>query len=214
MAENKKSQSKPAARVRNVRARRKTVNPVAAAVERLYDKSAPLLIGEALLFIGAAVLLFIWPVAILTLLTFIIGGALILFGLWRMIAGFVVARNVGGGWVDVVFGLINILLGVLFCIYPVGSIVGVMYIFVFLFAFKALKALLFAINMVRARFGHYWFDLIVALILCGLAVALLFWPMAGAIAMVYYLAVAMIFYALADVYMFVELYRLRREVRD
>lgn len=213
MAENnKKSQNKP--RIRNVRARRKTVNPIAAAVERIYDKSAPLLIGEALLFIGAAVLLFIWPVAILTLLTFIIGAALIFFGLWRMIGGFVTSRNIGGGWVDVIFGLINILLGLLFCIYPVGSIIGVTYIFVFLFAFKALKSLLFAINMVRARFGHYWFDLIVALILCGLAAALLFWPMAGAIAMVYYLAVAMIFYALADIYMFVELVRLRREVRD
>ncbi len=213
MTENKKSQTnKP--RVRNVRARRKTVNPIAAVVERIYDKSAPLLIGEALLLMGAAVLLFIWPVAILTLLTFIIGAGLIIFGLWRMIAGFVTSRNIGGGWVDVIFGLINILLGLLFCIYPVGSIVGVTYIFVFLFAFKALRALLFAINMVRARFGHYWFDLIMALILCGLAVALMFWPMAGAIAMVYYLAVAMVLYALADVYMFVELYRLRREVRD
>ncbi len=212
MAENKKSQFKPMPRVRNVRARRKTVNPITAAVERIYDKSAPLLIGEALLFIGAAVLLFIWPVTILTLLTFIIGAALIVFGLYRTIAGFVTSANRGGGWVDVIFGLVNILLGLLFCIYPVGSIIGVTYIFVFLFAFKALRALLFAINMVRARFGHYWFDLIMALILCGLAVALLFWPMAGAVVVVYYLAIAMILYAIADIYMFVELRRLRREV--
>ncbi len=208
---NNKSQNRP--RMRTTRARRKSVNPIAAAVERIYDKSAPLLIGEALLFIGAAVLLFIWPVAILTLLTFIIGGALILFGLYRTIAGFVTSHNVGGGWVDVIFGLINILLGVLFCIYPIGSIIGVTYIFVFLFAFKALRALFFAINMVRARFGHYWFDLIMALVLCALAVALLVWPMAGAIAMVYYLAIAMILYAFADIYMFIELMRLRKEVR-
>lgn len=193
-------------------ARRNQTNPMTAAIEKMYNRSAPLLVFEAVVFAAAAVLMLFRPVAILTALTFVIGAALIVFGLYRAIAGFVVSRQIGGGWMDVVFGLVNILLGVLFCAYPVGSIISVVYIFVIMFLFKALHALVFAINMARARFGHYVFDLIMALILVALAVVLLFYPVAGAVAVVYYLAVTLIFYAIANIYMYIELRRLKRTV--
>ncbi len=185
---------------------------IAAMVRRLYDKSAPLLICESMLFIVAGVFLLIKPVAILTALTFIIGIGLILFGLYRTISGFVTSHNIGGGWFDVLFGLLNIVLGVLFCIYPVNSLISIVYIFVILFLFKALRALIFAINMARAKFGHYVFNLIMTIILVVLAVALLFFPMAGAIALVYYMAITLFLYAVADIYMFIELMRLKRIV--
>lgn len=197
---------------RTTRKSRKENNSIASMVRRLYDKSAPLLVCESLLFIGAGVFLLIKPVAILTALTFIIGIGLVLFGLYRTISGFVTSHNIGGGWFDVLFGLLNIVLGVLFCIYPVNSLISIVYIFVILFLFKALRALVFAINMVRARFGHYVFNLIMAIILVVLAVALLFFPMAGAVAMVYYLAITLFLYAVADIYMFIELMRLKRMV--
>ena len=133
-------------------------NPIASSVKRLYNKSAPLLICEALLFGVAAILMVIKPVAILTALTLVIGVALVLFGLYRTIAGFVVSRDMGGGWFDVVFGLLTVVLGVLFCIYPVGSVAALVYIFVILFALRAILSLIFSINMIRARFGNYWFD--------------------------------------------------------
>lgn len=201
-------------KTKTVKARRAHSDPMAASVQRLYDKSAPLLICEALLFGLAAVLMLIKPVAILTALTFVIGIALILFGLYRTIAGFVVSRNIGGGWVDVLFGLVNVILGVLFCVYPAGSMISVVYIFVVLFLFKALRALIFAINMARAKFGHYVFDLIMAIILVALAVFLLFYPVAGAVAMIYYLAITLLLYAAADIYMYVELLRLKKLTVD
>lgn len=204
----KKSKSK------NVKSRRNTSDPMAASVQRLYNRSAPLLICEALLFAFAAVMIIIKPVAILTALTFVIGVGLILFGLYRTIAGFVVSRNIGGGWVDVLFGLVNVILGVLFCVYPVGSMISLVYIFVILFLFKALRALVFAINMARAKFGHYVFDLIMAIILVALAVFLLFYPVAGAVAMIYYLAITLILYAAADIYMYIELRKLKKEIAD
>ena len=139
-------------------------NPIASSVKRLYNKSAPLLICEALLFGVAAILMVVKPVAILTALTFVIGIALVLFGLYRTIAGFVVSRDMGGGWFDVLFGLLTVVLGVLFCIYPVGSVAALVYIFVILFALRAILSLIFSINMIRARFGNYWFDLIMSII--------------------------------------------------
>ena len=203
---------------KKIRSRRATragnYNPIAASVRRLYNKSAPLLICEALLFGVAAILMVVKPVAILTALTLVIGIALVLFGLYRTIAGFVVSRDAGGGWFDVLFGLLTVVLGVLFCIYPVGSVISMVYIFVVLFAFRAVLSLIFSINMIRAKVGHYWFDLIMSIILIALAVLLLVYPMAGAVVMVYYLAMTLLLYAAADVYMYIEILRLKRLVND
>ena len=187
---------------------------VVHGVQRLYDRAAPMLICEALLLLCAGAIMLWRPVGLLTLLTLVLGGALILFGLYRTIAGFVASRGYGGGWLDVLFGLINIGVGVLFCAYPMGSIVGLSYVFIILFMFKAVRALLFAINMARARFGHWVFNLIMSVILLGMAVMLMFFPVAGAVAMVIYLAVMLILYAFADIYMFFELRRLKKVVVD
>ena len=201
-----KSKSEKTKSVKSRRtSRASNYNPIASSVKRLYNKSAPLLICEALL---------IKPVAILTALTLVIGVALVLFGLYRTIAGFVVSRDMGGGWFDVVFGLLTVVLGVLFCIYPVGSVAALVYIFVILFALRAILSLIFSINMIRARFGNYWFDLIMSIILIALAVFLLFYPMAGAVVMVYYLAITLLLYAAADVYMYIEILKLKRLVND
>lgn len=194
--------------------RSNTYASIATSVERLYNKSAPLLLGEALLLGVIALFMAFKPLVVLTTLMFALGCGLILFGLYRAIAGFVITRPYGGGWVDVIFGLANVVLGVLFLVYPAGSMIALLYVFLVLFLFKALRALIFAINMARARFGHWVFDLIVALALCALAIGLLFWPMAGAVAIVYWLAITMLFYAAADVYMFIELRQLRKDFGD
>lgn len=200
------------AKLKKLDSHRGETNRIKSAIKRLYNKSAPLLLCEAILFGAVSIFMIIKPVAFLTLLTIIIGIALILFGLYRTIAGFVASRGVGGGWFDVLFGLVNVILGFLFCIYPVGSMISLTYVFVVLFFFKALRVLIFAINMARAKFGHYWFDLIMALLLIGVAVLLMFFPMAVAVAGAYYLAVALILYAAADIYMYVELLRLKKLV--
>ena len=208
MANTKKTSSKK----RTVKALPR--NPVVSSISRMYRRGAPLLIGEALLFVAAAAILFIKPVLVLTIFTYIIGFALLFFGLYRMIGGFVANNNNAGGGIDVVFGLINIVLGTLFVVYPSGSLVSVAYIFVVLFCFKGLRVLIFAINLVRARFGHYMVTLIVALLLFALAIALFWFPLGTFIAMTYYLALLLVIYAIADIYMFSALNRLRQLVDD
>ena len=193
---------------------RGAVDAVAFGVQRLYDKSAPLLIAEALLFGAAGVLMLVRPIGFLTAITFMVGVGLVLFGLYRTIAGFVSSRGYGGGWLDVVFGIMGVVIGILFCVYPVGSIISLVYVFVLLFLFNAIRVLVFAVNMVRARFGHYVFNLIMAIILVVLAILLLVWPMAGAVAMVIWLAITLLMYAAADIYMYIELRRLKKVVAD
>ncbi len=189
-------------------------NPVAYGVQRLYSRSVPLLLGEALLFIGVGVLMLIKPLDVLMLLTLVLGGGLILSGLYRVIAGFVASYGYGGAWVDVVFGLINIVIGVLFCVYPLGAVISLVYVFVVLFGVKAFRALVFAINMARVRFGNWRLSFIVAMLLVAVTIVLLFYPTAGAIAVVVYLAIMLFMYALFDIYMFWQLRRLKRVITD
>lgn len=206
-----KQKTKTAPR-RTVAENRRRIDPMVTYIQNLYNSSAPLLICEGILLGIAAVLMVFRPIAMLTMMTFVVGIALILFGLFRTVAGLTVSRGAGGGWLDVIFGLINVVLGVLFCAFPTGSFIGVVYIFIALFLFKAVKALVFAINMARARVGHYVMDIIFAVVLILLAIALLFFPMVGAITLIYFMALTLLLYAAADIYMFIELLHLKRRV--
>lgn len=185
---------------------------IADTVHRIYDKSAPMLLTEGLLFASIGIAMFVRPMGVLTVITYILGGALMLFGMYRTIAGFIASHDYGGGWLDVIFGLINILLGILFLMYPSGSIVGIMYIFLLLFLSKAISSLIFAINMIRVRFGHYVFNLIMAIILVCIATFLLFNPLVGAIAIVMTLAFMLLLYAVTDLYMFIQVKKLKNHV--
>lgn len=183
-----------------------------SSVQRIYDKSAPMLLCEAIVFAIIGVAMLINPMGVLTVITFVLGGALLLLGAYRTVSGFITSSDYGGGWLDVVFGLVNILIGILFIVYPSGSIVGLMYIFILLFMAKAISALIFAINMVRVRFGHYVFNLIMAIILVCLAVILLFNPLAGALAVIMLMAFMLLVYAVTDLYMFVQVRKLKQHV--
>ena len=202
------------ARIKNGKLANKKSNSVYGYIQELYNRSAPLLICEAALLFFAACLMIFRPISMLSMMTIVIGVGLILFGLYRTIAGFTVSRVPGGGWIDVIFGLMNIILGVLFCVYPMDSSMGLIYVFIALLLFKAIKALIFAINMARARIGHYAMDLTVAVVLFLLTVLLMFFPIVGAVAMVYLLAVILLMFAASDIYMFIELFHLKNQIKE
>lgn len=182
------------------------------SVQRMYNKSAPMLIVESILFFVMGILMLVNPVSILSTMTFVFGCVLILIGFYRTVSGFIVSHEYGGGWMDVLFGLINVIVGVLFLVYPLGSVVSLLYVFIVLFVVKALRALVFAINMARAHFGHYVFNLVMAIVFVALSVVLLFYPLAGAVAVVIYLAVVLLMYAVSDLYMYWQLRKLKKGV--
>ncbi len=182
---------------------------IATYVKRIYDKSIPLLLLESVVLIFVAAFMLIKPLVAMGVITVVFGLTLVFIGLYRTIAGFVVSGTRGGGWMDVGFGVLDIIVGILFLIYPVASAVGLAYIFIVWFVIKSVQALIFAFNMWRARFGHYVINFIVSLVMVGLAIVLLFFPAVGAVALIYYMAVALLCYAVADLYMYLEFRRLR-----
>lgn len=181
--------------------------------KRVYRHTAPLLLGEAILFIIVALLMMIKPVEILSAVTFIVGAVLVIFGLYRTSMVFVSTQGLTAGTFDVFFGLVTFVLGVIFCIYPYGATVGVIYIFVVMFLMNALRLLFFAVNVARARIGHHITDVAVSVGLVVLALSLLFMPNLAIGVLVWFLAVYLLCYAAADIYMFVRLVQMKRMIR-
>ena len=177
-------------------------------LQRLYNKSAPMLLFEAVLFAVFGVFMLIQPVGFLSVIVTLFAIVLMLIGFYRVVSGLVASQEYGGGWLDVLFGLFNIIIGVLFFAYPIGSVIGIMYLFVILFIVQSVHSVIFAINLTRARLGHYVLNLILSLVLLGVAISLLFFPLAGAVLGVVIMAILLIVYAIADFYMFIQIYRL------
>lgn len=178
-------------------------------VNKIYRNAAPLLVGEACLYGTVGVLMLLRPIAFLGALTFVIGAGLILFGLYRISMVFVSNIGAGVGFFDVFVGLMTLVLGIVFCIFPNGAAIGVIYVFLILFLLNALRLLAFSVNMARAGFGHYYFDMGLAVVMICLVVALLFVPNLVGGAFMWALAVYLLVYAALDIYMLVKLLRLR-----
>ena len=104
-------------------------------IKKIYCNTAPLFVGEAILFTVAGVLMLLHPVDFLPLITFGIGVVLTLFGLYRVSMAFVSNLGFGIGTFDVFFGLVTLILGVVFCVFPHGASIGIMYVFTVLFFF-------------------------------------------------------------------------------
>ena len=188
------------------------IDIIKAKVQRLYDKSAPMLLFEAVLFAVFGVFMLVKPVGFLSVITMVFAGMLMLIGFYRVVSGIVASHEYGGGWLDVLFGMLNIIIGVLFFAYPIGSVIGIMYLFVILFIVQSVHSLIFAINLTRARFGHYVLNLVLSLILLAIAISLLFFPLAGAVLGVVMVAILLLVYAVADIYMFIQIYRLQNKL--
>ncbi len=186
---------------------------IGEVIKRIYRNTAPLLVGEALLFIVAGVLMLARPIEFLSVITFIIGAALVVFGLYRVSMVFVSNLGFSIGTYDVFFGLVTLILGVVFCVYPYGAAIGMIYVFVVLFLLNALRMLFFAINMLRIGFGYYRVDLIAAVVMLILSAALLFFPLLAGGVLVGCLAAYLFVYAALDIYMFLKLLNLHHQIR-
>lgn len=200
-------------KAKRVKSKATAEHPMQEPIEKLYNKSAPLLMFEGLLFIVAALLIFFRPIPILATLTWVFGVILALFGVYQTILGLLGGQSTfNGRWGNVLFGLINVALGAIFVIWPAGSIITVVYLFVILFFVKAIKALLISIQLWKYKFGSYMIDMVISVAMLVLAALMLFFPRFGAVTVMYYLGITLLLYAIADFKMYSELCKLKKLV--
>lgn len=194
---------------------KKTETPFGAAIEKLYSKSAPLLMFEALLFAIVAVIIFIKPLPILATLTIIFGVVLALFGLYQLFIGLLGGPNEMAGnktW-NIILGLLKVILGIVFLFQPAGSMIAITYAMAILLLIKSISSLVFSIRLWRAKFGNYVLDTLMSVGMIVLAVLVMFFPYFGAVTAMYFIAVTLLVYAVADVSMYTKLLKLKKTVQ-
>ena len=181
------------------------------SLKKVYSKNVPLLAFEAVFFIFAAVLIFLMPLQVMATLTILFGIILALFGLYQILGGFFAKEKEGSGKViNIFFGIVNLVLGLVFFLQPVGSMIALVYIFAILFLIKALRTFVIALEMSRAKVGPYGLEIAISIFMAALAVLVLFYPALGAKMAMYFIGATLILYALADTHMYVELTKIKK----
>lgn len=190
-------------------------NIVRKSIQKLYSKTAPLLMFESVLFLFAAVLFFVHPLQILAALTVVMGAVLALFGLYQIFIGlFSSSEENPSKAFNAVFGIVDIIIGIVFFLQPAGSMIAIMYVFAALFLFRSIQYLILSIRMWQANFGHYVINTLLSLAMIVMAVLIFFFPGLGAVTAMYYVGVILVFYALSNLFMYRELFKLRKHITE
>jgi uncharacterized membrane protein HdeD (DUF308 family) len=117
-----------------------------------------------------------------------------------------------GHALNLILGVFNIFLGALFLFNPQSSMMTVVFILAIFFIVRALMSLIFAIGMRREKIGKSGRNLLLSTIAILLALAMLFNPAFGAFTIMYFIAISLLFYGVADILMYIELLRLKKTV--
>ncbi|MBN1324983.1 MAG: DUF308 domain-containing protein [Alphaproteobacteria bacterium] len=176
--------------------------------QKSYNKTSSFLLIEAILFGFAALFIFIKPVQILTSLTFIFGMILTFFGLYQTITG-INEKKASGKNMHLVFGIINLILGLIFFIAPSGAMITIVYVLAIMFFVKAIKSLILSIKLYKAKAGNYKFEVIMSSIMVFLSSFVLFFPRFGIVTFMYYIGIMLTLYAIADIRMYKNLSNLK-----
>ncbi len=184
---------------------KKIPNPVTHQFKLEYARQAPGLLFESLLCIVAALFLFFYPMETLQTLTLIFGIGIGLIGIYTALTG-LTRKSMWG----VLMGAIYAAIGFMFVSNPATSFITLVYIFAALFFIRSFFSIMLAIQMIQMRVGHYIISFVMSLISMALAIFLLFHPSYGAITLVYYIGITLLFNAFNNLYVFFQLRKLSK----
>lgn len=182
------------------------------AIKKLYNKSAPMLLFEALLFLAASIFIFVKPVPVMATITVVFGIVLGFIGLYQLFVGFFGEQNeMAGKTMNIILGLVKAGVGAFFFLQPAGSMITVIYIFAILFLIKSIATMVFSLRMFRAKIGSVM-DVVTSVIMVALGILVLFFPTFGIVTAMYFIALVLLFYAIADITMYVKLLKLKKTI--
>lgn len=155
----------------------------------------PAFLSAAFAAIAVGVVLLIWPKATLTIVAVLIGIALIIAGLLRLIDGFTAHDASGGKRVAyVLIGLLAVVVG-LYCIRHFNLVIGVLAIIVGLFwVIHGIADI--AIGLFGGPFPGRWLTVVGGVLSLFAGMILLFWPSITVIVLVRVMGIWLLVYGL------------------
>lgn len=180
-------------------------SPMAAAKKEaktwLSGQGAILLI-EGFLLLAVSVFMFMKPVSSMTILVSTFGIVMTAFGLYLIIKTILNKNVIFGITVNILLGVSNLIFGIFLLMNPTLSFTALVFIAALAFIVRSIYLLVVSIKLssVDSKGGIY--GIILAIMSLVLSLFIMFYPMDGAIAVLYYLAICLIFYAITNFVLF------------
>ena len=180
--------------------------------DKFHKKTESFLLMESILFGLAALLIFIKPITILTSLAFIFGIFLAIIGLYQISSGFKSNnKNNSANNLTIAFGIMNLVLGLVFLLQPSGALYTIIYVFAILFFIKSIKFFIFSLKLYKAKSGKHLIDIIISGIMLLLSVVVLFFPEISLVTFMYYIGFMFLVYAVSDARMYAAFMKIKNK---
>lgn len=163
------------------------------------------------IFIGVALL--IWPETSVALIRYLLSGALIVYGLVRIIGFFQKNKTPEGRGFGLVAGVISIFFGALLLLYP-GLLLVVPFIVGLSIIFNSIIKLQMAFEFKTLGDKHWWVTLLLALF-TGILGGLILFNLGtfGSTFVIVFAAITLIFDGLVNLWAFISLNRLSKKAQ-
>ncbi len=169
---------------------------------------------RGVLMVIAGIYAVVAPAAALTVLV-IVGGALLIvdgvLGLWSLTFG---GAKTGNFWFDVIRNVLALLLGILIIASPMIATLLTATFLIYVFAFQAIIVGVMEIVVVvreRASYARIWPVVLSGVLYILFGIALLFWPVIGALTMVIVGGILAIVFGVALLGLAWRMYRVSKE---
>lgn len=178
-----------------------------AFFKKMISKHSNILIAEGILFMLLAVLMIANPTKTLFIIIAMLGVIVTVFGVYYLVRTLVNKNSVLSAVLDIIFSLINILLGIVLIVYPQLSFSVFITFLAIVFLVRGIYFFVMSIDLFRYDTSSGIIGIVVSLLSILLFAFVIFYPIAAAYAATFYIAISLIVYGLTN---FVLAYRARK----
>lgn len=169
-----------------------------SALKKLISKHTNIFIIEGMLFFLLAIMMMVRPTQTLYFIVATLGIVITVFGVFYLVRTLTNKNYDSTSVMDVIFSVINIILGVILIIYPQISFSVFITFLAIIFLVRGIYFLLMSVDLLKYDTIIGITGIIVSLLSLLLFGFVIFYPIAAAYAATYYIAICLIVYAITD----------------
>lgn len=154
----------------------------------------------SVLYLILGIILIIWPATSLTVVCYVLGAIMILYGLLQVVRYFSLDKEFRIFKLDLFIGIVSLVFGIFTLVSP-GMIISILPVIVgIFFLVEAVIKIQNAVELNRAGFDNWWLVLLVGILVAALGVLLLINPFAAMTTFVMVIGICLIVDSAASIW--------------
>lgn len=167
-------------------------------LKKMISKHSNILIIEGILFLLLSILMIAHPTQTMFVIIAALGVIVTVFGVYYLVRTLIQKNNDRSTVLDIIFSMINILLGIVLIVFPQLSFSVFITFLAIVFLVRGIYFFVMSIDLFRYDTSSGVIGIVVSLLSILLFAFVVFYPIAAAYAATFYIAISLIVYALTD----------------